>query len=293
MSNTHTSSNSSSADVQDFIKRLDESGDVTELLKTILVSASDIHPSSNSLCQALQNSWSGLTQNLSPSSPTKLPTNTRKGAGNYECTEESNDHHINIPSSKFWAQVALDYSWEQLHIGHWQDVKMFWRQAYALAALLKSLNLLIAGKKEDALHEIDKGILMGAPIINNSLCGIASMISREITLGGKNDDPDVTVVPSNSEGTVKKIGKVRFRNYEPSSDLSIEQKRKKSCDSPTRVKLTCDACDVPLIDMERRIPVINCPSLEDFYQDHMTPSVPVVISGAMDHWSSYAEKKWR
>ena len=199
-------------------------------------------------------------------------------------------------------QVALDYSWEQLHTGYWQNVKLFWRKSYSLAALLKALNLTLQGKWEYALVEVDKGLLLGAPILNNSLHTIASIISEE--LRSFNEESSVskatvcgltTKEDGNYQNTVdnrpKRIGKVKFRSYLPSS-LDIDKREKKSITSKTP-SLTCYHSDVPLVDMERRIPVINSPSLSTFYLHHMIPSVTVVISGGMDHWPAYAERKWR
>ncbi len=51
--------------------------------------------------------------------------------------------------------------------------------------------------------------------------------------------------------------------------------------------------NVPLVDMARRIATVQCPTLEEFYDQFMHQSRPVVLTGAMDHWPSYAEQKWR
>lgn len=49
----------------------------------------------------------------------------------------------------------------------------------------------------------------------------------------------------------------------------------------------------PRIHPSRRITTLHCPSLEEFWQRHMQPSSPAVLTGAMDHWPAYAEGKWR
>ncbi len=89
------------------------------------------------------------------------------------------------------AQVTLDYSWEQLHCGHWKDVKSCWRQAYALASLSKALNLYLLGKGKEALVELDKGILLGAPVLRNSLHVVAALVNRELTGEAGEGDPMV------------------------------------------------------------------------------------------------------
>lgn len=221
-------------------------------------------------------------------------------------------------SSLFWAQVALNYSWEQLHSGHWKDVRLCWREVYALAALLKALSLcLVGGGEQQALVEIDKGILMGAPIMNNSLHNVAAMLSKKLApdvtqevgvatasdVGGASTmhvDSEVT----EGDDTRRKIGKVKLRNYKPTPDSSERKRRKSSsvsdplsprmCEVPcTSGVRTCEVSHLPIIDMSRRIPVLHCPSLEEFHLRHMAGRVPVVISGALDHWPAYAERKWR
>lgn len=271
-----------SSPITDFIRKLHSSREVPRLLCTIKTSATGSHPTCHTLCQALDNSWSCIVSKF---------TSELEEDPNTECEAAHED-----ASSTFWAQVALDYSWEQLHKGHWKDVQLFWRQAYALAALLKALDLRLLGKREESLVEIDKGILLGAPIINSSLHVLAALISKETVLPG--DDIIAMATDDSPESAEKlpscrKIGKVKFRNYTPSTEYSDLQKRKSPSSMEEEQRLSCDVANIPLIDMMRRIPVINSPSLEDFYRHHMMVSVPVVISGAMDYWPAYAEKKWK
>ena len=116
---------------------------------------------------------------------------------------------------------------------------------------------------------------MGAPILNNFLQSFGSELQK-------------TILASNS-GDIKKIGKVKFRNYSPEN---IPNKKLKL--------LTCEEeeeeaslKDIPVVDMSRRIPTAHGPTLEDFYSHHMATSVPVVLTGIMDHWPAYAHSKWR
>lgn len=306
-----------SSSLEKFILKLHNSEEVPALLHAIEVSA--VYPTCHTLCQALGNSWTILTSRTI--TETAVPDDQQKESNETPCFGNSNQplegsdenpfdsarraqvgmdfsssSHSNhgssdesLSDSAFWAQVALDFSWEQLHTGHWEDVKPFWRQAYALAALLKALNLYLKEKREEALVEIDKGILLGAPVINNSLHVVAAMLNKEI-LREEVERKGVATVEDNGDVSmdydVRKIGKVRFRNYTPMSESS---RTKKLC----LARSINDLDRVPLIDMARRISVTYCPSLESFHQHHMIPSVAVVISGAMDHWPSYTEKKWK
>lgn len=274
--------------VERFLEDLRTSGEVLELLHSMEATVPVSSPSSASLCHALNRAWAtlGLLPKLStpPQSESEAPQQTDCS---YADDVDSPQSHKCAPGllSEFWAQVALDYSWEHLHSGYWQDVKLFWRQAYSLAALLKSINLILQGKDQEALIEIDKGILMGAPILNHSLHQLATLLCKKLM------QTDLTVSTSNvgDDQASRKIGKVKFRNYTPqAASLNTAGTTTKETGH-----MSCDLKDVPLVDMERRLPTVHCPSLEDFYNHHMTCSVPVVISGSMDHWPAYAEKKWK
>lgn len=276
---------------------LNSSKKVPVLLHSIEISASDAHPSGHALCHALSSSWTSLLHETESDQAKKPPQ-----AG--LCSQTANQGDGGRPSSMFWAQVALDYSWEQLHSGHWMDVKLFWREAYAFAALLKGLNLYLLGQVAQSLVEIDKGILMGAPIINNSLHTVATMASKELEAEKvgvvsvqkgvasmlNNDNTGYVVTKSDGTDLPKRIGKVRFRNYTPTSHYT---KGKGMRSSSSSIPMVRSLSDTPIIDMARRISVVHCPSLEEFQWRHMVASVPVVVSGAMDHWSAYAEKKWK
>lgn len=182
-----------SSPITDFIRKLHSSREVPRLLCTIKTSATSSHPTCHTLCQALDNSWSCIVSKF---------TSEQEEDPNTECEVAHED-----ASSTFWAQVALDYSWEQLHKGHWKDVQLFWRQAYALAALLKALDLRLLGKREESLVEIDKGILLGAPIINSSLHVLAALISKETALPG---DDIIAMENAEKPPSCRKIGKVKI-----------------------------------------------------------------------------------
>lgn len=292
---------------KEFINELHKSQEVPALLQSIEASASLTHPTSHTLCQALSNSWSALSTNHHQQAhPSPLLAVQRSTGDEDEAGCKQDGGVGQSPPSLFWAQVALNYTWEQLHSGHWKDVRLCWREAYALAALLKALSLCLVGKGEQALVEIDKGILLGAPIMNDSLHNVAAMLNKELTpdvmqevgVASASDVDGTSIMHFSSEvteddNTRRKIGKVTLRNYKPTPDTSERKRRKPSSVSDPPLPRTCEVSRLPLIDMSRRIPVLHCPSLEEFYQHHMEGHVPVVVSGALDHWPAYAERKWR
>ena len=268
--------------VEERLKALNDSGEFSEFLNYLEGSLPSSQPSSISLVQALSNSWTTLCRCLSRHKETGQervaqahPAGTLTDKVEPALEDEKEEEATWDGSSEFWAQTALDYSWEQLHSGSWEDVSMFWREAYALAAVLHGFNLALQEKNQDALVIIDRGILMGAPVLNNLLHSFARDLQKKLQLieGGKN------------EHITRKIGKVKFRNYSP--ETISDKKIKLSSEQLVDMK------NVPLIDMNKRIPTIHYPSLEAFYSDYMTRSVPVVLTGVMDHWPSYAQQKWR
>ncbi len=239
------------------------------------------HPLMPSLSHALISSWSRL------------------------CIQMNNSD--NLALGERWAQAALDLTWEQLNIGYWKDVDLVWKETYSTAALLKALCLAMnGGHIREALEVTDKGILLGAPIIDNVLQNLASALiksfspndhnifgeSRIDSLVSRNDQFTHVSLSQNAEPPMakKKKKKVVFRSYTPIQPLCSTES---SVECIGKDPLSTDTSHVPLIDLAKRVLVKFCPSLEEFMEQHMKSRVPVVISGAMDHWPAYATKKWR
>jgi hypothetical protein len=75
------------------------------------------------------------------------------------------------------SEIILEYIWEKLHTGHWKDVSLVWRKLYGLGELLLAILCLIDNNMADALESLDKGIMMGAPILNDALKKLASAVN--------------------------------------------------------------------------------------------------------------------
>ncbi|XP_064395902.1 lysine-specific demethylase 8-like isoform X3 [Halichondria panicea] len=236
------------------------------------------HALMTSLSHALQSSWNALS----------------KLTYNYKAMNDSSDLELGDE----WAQVALDLSWEQLNTGHWKDVGRVWREAYTTAALMKALGLVMKGQTQEALEVTDKGILLGAPILDGALHSLASVLVKTVNLANHTTivtaDHDLTSVSlyPDADPPVEKKPKVVFRSYMPIQPLSIIAAKTVDNNGEDSFPDKCKASDVPLIDPSRRISVRHCPSLDEFMEQYMKSRVPVVISGAMDHWPAYAVKKW-
>ncbi|KAL2766314.1 bifunctional peptidase and arginyl-hydroxylase JMJD5 isoform 2 [Daubentonia madagascariensis] len=154
------------------------------------------------------------------------------------------------------SEVILDYSWEKLNTGAWQDVDKDWRQVYAFGCLLKALCLCEAPGGATtvaaALRVCDMGLLMGAAILGNILLKVAAILQTH--LSGKR----------------------------PAHSSTQEQ--------PSTKKAKNDHGSIPDLKLERTVPRLHCPSLQHFRKHFLVPQRPVILEGVADHWPCM--KKW-
>lgn len=245
-------------------------GDVVHHMETIRRKLQ--HPCSESVCMALKTSWQQL---------------------------QSGD----TLHSKQWAQVALDYAWERLNTGSWKDVSVAWREVYSTAALLKAACLVKDGRMQEALVELDKGILLGAPILDSALHSLAAALTTDMqtsalaaAVDGSTSMTSDTSAPDMTVSSPQGKKKIVFKNYKhfKESDEHIPLRDSKRPKMEVDVHdLASRTANVPLIDPAYRLPLVYLPSLETFYQRYMLPSTPVVMSGVMDEWPAYSARKWR
>lgn len=85
------------------------------------------------------------------------------------------------------SEVVLDYSWEKLNTGLWQDVDKDWRRVYAFGCLLKAVCLCEAPGDATtvaaALRVCDMGLLMGAAIFDDILIKVAAVLQAHLLPG--------------------------------------------------------------------------------------------------------------
>ncbi|KAG8513542.1 Bifunctional peptidase and arginyl-hydroxylase JMJD5 [Galemys pyrenaicus] len=90
------------------------------------------------------------------------------------------------------SEVILDYAWERLNTGPWQDVHKDWRRVYAFGCLLKATCLCQApadaASVAAALKVCDMGLLMGAAILGDILIKVAAILQTHL-LSGKRPVP--------------------------------------------------------------------------------------------------------
>lgn len=85
------------------------------------------------------------------------------------------------------SEAVLDYSWEKLNTGPWQDVHKDWRRVYAFGCLLKATCLCDepgnAPAVAEALRVCDMGLLMGAAIHGDVLLKVAAVLQAHLRSG--------------------------------------------------------------------------------------------------------------
>ncbi|KAI5131952.1 Bifunctional Peptidase And Arginyl-Hydroxylase Jmjd5, partial [Manis pentadactyla] len=155
------------------------------------------------------------------------------------------------------SEVILDYSWEKLNTGAWQDVDKDWRQVYAFGCLLKAVCLCEASSDRTtvaaALKVCDMGLLMGSAILGDILIKVAAVLQRHL-LSGKR----------------------------PAQGPTQEQ--------PNIKKARNDHVSIPDVKSEGTVPRLYCPSLQYFRKHFLVPQRPVILEGVADHWPCM--KKW-
>ena len=180
--------------------------------------------------------------------------------------------HNLFDDSKEWLDVISDWIWEQLHCGHWKDVPLPYRRLYALSSLLQGYLCIKNERYKDALLTIDKGLLLGAPVMNEYLTKVATAlsmeqkISRSFECATKCVDGNEYQV-SSSETAVK--SRVHFRNYQPNCYYPAVKKSKG----------------------ESNVKTVDCPPLVVFAKEYMRTETPVILSNCINHWP--AMRLWR
>ncbi|XP_008065135.2 lysine-specific demethylase 8 isoform X1 [Carlito syrichta] len=155
------------------------------------------------------------------------------------------------------SEVILDYSWERLNTGAWQDVHKDWRRVFAFGCLLKALCLCQAPGEAPAvaaaLRVCDMGLLMGAAILGDILLKVAAVLQTHLPAGKR-----------------------------PAHSSSPEQ--------PCAKKARNARGSVPDVTLESTVPRLHRPSLQYFRKHFLVPGRPVILEGVADHWPCM--KKW-
>ncbi|XP_028311149.1 lysine-specific demethylase 8 [Gouania willdenowi] len=155
------------------------------------------------------------------------------------------------------AQIVLDVSWERLNTGTWRHVDKDWRRVYAYGCLFKAAALCREDPTEEkilqAVRTCDMGLLMGAAIMDNILHVVVKLLQSEIRRSHKAEERE-------EEHEAKRI----------------------KIESP----------NVPVIQDERAVLRIKCPSLESFNTGYLRPLKPVILEGIIEHWPALNHHAW-
>ena len=161
--------------------------------------------------------------------------------------------------SKRDAEALREICWEKLHTGHWSEVEITWREAYALAQLC-CVAVLWREHGEDAVDQMLKELDLA------------------IVMGGSAFRPEI-------EKLLQFFGEKTVRKRR--GEFRVEAaKRPKTCVN-----------DLPLKSLQRppgrSPPLETSPALEDFSQRYLTLSSnpePCVLKGIVEQWPAFG--KW-
>ncbi|XP_067651696.1 bifunctional peptidase and arginyl-hydroxylase JMJD5-like [Haliotis asinina] len=113
-------------------------------------------------------------------------------------------------------EVLLDMAWEKLNTGYWKDVDVNWRYAYTVSSLMKVYCqcLLLNEQKGDVsladiMKSCDMGLLMGAPMLDNILARVSSLIQSIFNPPGKQHCVDTVPEPKRMKIADVRINKDR------------------------------------------------------------------------------------
>ncbi|XP_069762419.1 lysine-specific demethylase 8 isoform X1 [Narcine bancroftii] len=163
----------------------------------------------------------------------------------------------NIAKCMQLSQNIIDFSWEKLNIGTWRDVDKEWKRVFSYGCLFKAVCLCKGGSAvREAIKTCDKGLLMGAAIMDNVLIRLVKVL----------------------------------QNHNNSKKRALEDVGSHQNSSQKRLQAA-----VPLIKEIRpgtEVPRVHCPSLEHFRAQYLIPQKPVILQGIVDHWPAVRDCKW-
>ncbi|XP_011565796.3 bifunctional peptidase and arginyl-hydroxylase JMJD5 [Plutella xylostella] len=156
--------------------------------------------------------------------------------------------------------AVLDYTYERINIGNWKDVKPYLRKTMTIASYIKliaSIKSIEPTSHLDVIHLqrmykiIDHGLMFGCPI---------------------QKEPQL----------LQKCATILNKHY---------------CEQFTDMKLSSSAQnqdEIQNIDSRchqgKEIDVVDCPSMEYFYKEHILTQKPVVLTNCIQHWPALT--KW-
>ena len=183
------------------------------------------------------------------------------------------------------SQVIIDQTWEELNTGNWKDIDIAWRKIFTLASLVKSLVLCEMNKFELAVKACDMGLLMGAPIHNNILGRVASLLVASKKINGN------LCTASSKQPDNKFI--LSGKNIEDSSNMHMKRNLALLETDAKFVKKSRLELSDPVINKNHEIHSVICPSLFEFQKKYLDSDFPVILKECMIHWPACQEShRW-
>ena len=173
---------------------------------------------------------------------------------------------IENPEGTTLANEAKEIAWERLHSGQWDQVQDEFREAYGAAQIVLAHHALRRGAVRCALKDLDLTLLMGGPLNYKLAVRLAQMTAA--LMGPP--------LPTQGEP-----GSLKRRNQ---AGLSQAPKRPRLSSSSTSNEAS--AASSQSGSSLQRISIQRCaaPSLENFYEEYLKTGLPVILTGAINHW---------
>jgi hypothetical protein len=196
-----------------------------------------------------------------------------------------------------FAKAVCDLAWDRLHTSNWKTVDDCWRRLFGVCKLVLALASMSATNSTATTSDtLRNGDRITEPVIDATV--------REL------DYVVIMSVPELAEFAKQMINRLELELEESKSnsndndnDNDDNNKRRKT-DTATSTSSSFSLLgavgrggipfDVPRTLFRNTTPIqrVHCPSLLDFESLYHEKSVPVIITGAIDHWPALNEHRW-
>lgn len=173
-------------------------------------------------------------------------------------------------------EAICDWTWERLNVGKYANVDVNVRKVYAYAHLLKCLLLLATqleticfAKAVDALHCLDRSLMVHGSLGHSLLLKIASELHRILKEMAPTLKPDDLC-------------------HHSTLWLKLQS------NLPTFSENQLIIADIPFLAKPDSYPIdkVSNIDLNDFANKYLKPKVPVIITDAIDHWPCRSSRRW-
>ena len=167
--------------------------------------------------------------------------------------------------------AARELVWERLHSGRYFDLPIGFREAYGAIELLAAEEAAASNRQPRALNALDMCLLMGGPHSRKLAGRLVSAVEASGHCGRSAQESSAAPVDGESRGRKR-----------PRSVRSMPMEK------PAAGRLSCPGRP------RKAIMRVEAPSLSEFLEQHMNTRVPVILTGAMEHWPALGpgERAW-